>query len=122
MNKLKSIWNSISVNSRDIVSTLVWITLILLTTQIIAIVGNKFGIDLNDVKDFIFAIGKFAAVALCGVGYLTHITFRQSLGAHDTNEFIDTWNKLEPKERLGWFFKVSIAGIIAAALVFSIGV
>jgi hypothetical protein len=33
-----------------------------------------------------------------------------------------TWKSLTPKERLEWFFKISIAGIIAASLLFSIGV
>lgn len=121
--KLGGAWKSVSLNLRDIVSTLLWIIAILFVTQVIAIVGDKVGIDLHDLKSFVFAIGKFAAVVLCGVGYLTHITFRQSLGEHDLNEFLDTWkNVLTPKDRIEWFFKISIAGLIAAALVFAIGV
>lgn len=123
MKKLKAIYESLSVNARDIFSTLFWITGVLLITQIIAIVGDSLGVDLHDIKDFVFAIGKFAAVALCGVGYLVHVTFRQSLGQFDINKFMETWNtKFTDKEKLEWFFKISIAGLIAAALVFSIGV
>ncbi len=112
-----------AVNVRDIVSTLICIIAILFISNLITIVGDKFGINLHDIKDFVFAIGKFAAVALCGVGYITHITFRDSLGLHDEAEFINTWkNILTPKERLEWFFKVSLVGLIAASIVFSIGV
>ena len=120
---LGSIYHSIAVNIRDIVSTILLITGILFVTNLISVVSLKFGIDISDTKDFVFALGKFAAVALCGVGYLCHITFRQSLGAFDSKEFMSTWKLiLTPKERLEWFFRVAIAGLIAAAIVFSIGV
>lgn len=127
MNKVKTFFvkyfKSLTINIRDIVSTLFWIACILFVSEIITSVGGVFGLDLHDLKDFVFAIGKFAAVALCGVGYLTHITYRDSLGEHDEKEFIKTWNEvLTPKERLEWFFKVSLVGLISAALVFSIGV
>jgi hypothetical protein len=122
-SKISGAYESLAVNVRDIVSTLFWITLILLITQIIASIGDGLKVDLHDIKSFVFAIGKFAAVTLCGVGYLAHVTFRQSLGSYDLNEFMDTWKyALSPKERLEWFFKVSCVGIIAAAIVFSIGV
>ncbi len=127
MNKIKSFiskyYISLTANIRDIVSTLICIVAILFISNLITIIGDKFGINLHDIKDFVFAIGKFAAVALCGVGYITHITFRDSLGLHDEAEFMNTWkNILTPKERLEWFFKVSLVGLIAAAIVFSIGV
>ena len=123
LRRLLGIFNSIIANSRDIISTLFWIIAILFITQIISSVGDKFGVDLHNIKDFVFAIGKFAAVALCGVGYITHITFRESLGDHDQNEFMKTWNEvLTPKERLDWFFKMCIAGLISASIIFSIGV
>lgn len=121
--KLKSAWASVTVNARDIVSTTICIVFVLFLTQIIAAVGDKFGIDFHDLKSFIFAVAKFAFVALCGVGYLTHITFRDSMGECDTNELMATWkNVLTPKERLEWFMKIAMVGLIAAALVFSIGI
>ena len=123
LNKLKSAWGSVAANIRDIVSTTICIIGVLFVTQIITSVGTGLGIDLHDLKSFMFATAKFAFVALCGVGYITHVTFRESLGDHDKNEFMDTWkNVLTPKERFDTFLKISIAGLIAAALVFSIGV
>ena len=127
ITKLKTmilnVWGSIAVNARDIISTLVWITAVLFVTQVISTTGDKFGIDLHDIKSFVFAIGKFAAVALCGVGYISHITFRDSLGEIDRTEFMTTWKEvLTPKERLDWFFRVVLVGLIAASIVFSIGV
>ena len=123
MKKMKSLWASISVNGRDIISTMICIVAVLFVTQAIASVGDKLGISLHDLKSFVFAVAKFAFVALCGVGYITHVTFRESLGEHDKNEFMDTWrNVLTAKERFEWFLKVSIAGLIAASIVFSIGV
>ena len=123
INKLKSVWESVTANIRDITSSAICIIGVLFITQIIASVGTSLGIDLHDIKSFMFAIAKFAFVALCGVGYITHITFRDSLGEHDKNEFMNTWkNVLTPKERFDTFLKISIAGLIAASLVFSIGV
>ena len=123
LDKLKNIWSSIAVNARDIVSTTVCIILVLFVTQLIAALGTTLGIDLHDLKSFVFAVAKFAFVALCGVGYLTHVTFRDSMGECDTNELMATWkNVLTPKERLEWFMKIAMVGLIAAALVFSIGV
>ena len=120
---LSNIWGSIAINARDIISTLVWITAILFVTQLISTTGDKLGYDLHDIKSFVFAIGKFAAVALLGIGYISHITFRDSLGALDRTEFMNTWNNvLTPKERLDWFFKVVLVGLISASIVFSIGV
>ena len=90
----KGVWSSVATNSRDIISTLFWITAVLFVTQLIASVGNACSVDLHDIKNFVFAIGKFAAAALVGVGYISHITFRDSLGQHDQNEFMDTWKNV----------------------------
>lgn len=123
LGNIAQIYQSIAINGRDIISTLLLITGVLFITNLISVIGLHFGIDISETKDFVFALGKFAAVALCGVGYLCHVTFRHSLGEHDRNEFMSTWRLiLTPRERLEWFFKVAIAGLIAAALVFSIGV
>jgi hypothetical protein len=119
----KGVWTSVAANSRDIISTLFWITAVLFVTQLIASVGNACSVDLHDIKNFVFAIGKFAAATLVGVGYISHITFRDSLGQHDQNEFMETWkNVLTPKERLEWFFKVTLVGLVAAVICFSVGV
>ena len=123
MKTLKTLWASISINGRDILSTLFWITAIISITQIITSVGNSLNFDLHDLKNFVFAIGKFAAVALLGCGYITHLTFSQSLGEFDRTEFMSTWsNALTPKERLDYFMKIIFIGLVAAAIVFSIGV
>ena len=120
---LGKFWASLAVNARDIVSTTACIVVVLFITQLITTVGMKLGIDLHDLKSFVFAVAKFAFVALCGVGYLTHVTFRDSMGECDTTELMATWKTvLTPKERLEWFLKIAMAGLIAAALVFSIGV
>ena len=122
-NKIARFYKSVMLNFRDILSTLIWITLILFIAQIVTITGDKFGIDIHDVRDFVFALGKFSAAILCGVGYISHVTFRDSLGDHDEAEFMNTWNNiLTPKERLDWYFRIISVGVIAAAIIFSIGV
>jgi hypothetical protein len=122
MQIIKNLWNSTTANIRDIIGTLLIIGAILCVTNIVAEVSDKIGVNLDLTRDFVFALGKFAAVALCGVGYLTQVTFHDSLGKFDSDGFMSAWESLTQGEKLGWFFKVSIAGIIAAALVFSIGV
>ena len=123
MKALKTIWESVSANGRDIISTLFWIVSVLFITQIISSVGTKVGFDIHELRNFIFAIGKFAAAVLLGIGYLTHLTFAQSLGLFDKEEFMNVWTTvLTPKERLDYFFKMSMVGLAAAALVFSLGV
>lgn len=120
---ISALYRSIAINGRDIIATLLLIAGVLFVTNLISTIGTNFGIDISDTKDFIFALGKFGAVTLCGVGYLTQVTFRQSLGKFDSTEFMRTWNSVfTPRERLEWFFKIVMVGIIAAALVFSIGV
>jgi hypothetical protein len=121
---IKSIYSSIILNWRDLFVTFLVITVILGFTNIVTSISDKCGLNLDDLRDFIFALGKFAAVVLCGVGYLTHVTFRGSLGKFDAKGLMETWNSPEmtDKERFGWFMKTCFVGIIAAALVFSIGV
>ena len=120
MKTIRSLWASISVNGRDIISTMICIVAVLFVTQAITSIGDRLGISLHDLKSFVFAVSKFAFVALCGVGYITHVTFRESLGEHDKNEFMDTWrNVLTAKERFEWFLKVSIAGLIVSVLNFT---
>lgn len=116
----KSFWQ----NVRDIISTLLFLVGVVFVTQMITVVGQKFGVDIHPVRDFVFAIAKFAAVLLCGVGYLTHVTFRQSLGKFDnSDEFMNVWNNiLTPKDRFEWFMKAVGIGIVAAALCFAVGV
>lgn len=123
MNKIKNIFKSIFVNGRDIISTLVCIVAIMFVAQLITLGGDKIGLDLNDIKDFVFAIGKFATAALLGVGYLTHITFRQTFGKHDTDELMNSWkDDFSRKEKTTWFFRATLVGLAVAGLVLSIGV
>lgn len=123
MDKFKSFFKSLSVNGRDIISTLIWIVAVLFVAQVIAVVGDKLGVDLSDIKDFVFAIGKFATAALLGVGYLTHITFRQSLGEHDSKDFMTSWHEdFSRKEKTEWFLKICLVGLSVAGVVLAIGV
>jgi hypothetical protein len=120
--KLLNILKSIKLNGRDISVTLIMIVIVLFVANVVAALSAKMGLDLDLTRDFIFAVGKFAAIMLCGVGYLTHITFRGSLGKFDAEQFDQAWSALPQSDKFGWFMKAVFVGIGAAALVFSIGV